>query len=136
MSECPSAGDAEPSHRNPAGTLWVPVRSGPHGHSVRLYRTPPGGSTAVAFTSRELLRAVLGEHQTWIRLSEPALRALVAPLGATALTVDPRLAAPGPAVTVRAVPPTGPAAAPAPGARPVDPSWHRPVPVAAQAGAA
>ncbi|MGW7542331.1 hypothetical protein ACWGKQ_14605 [Streptomyces sp. NPDC054770] len=32
----------------------------------------------------------------WIRLAEPALRALTAPLGITTVTVDPRFSAPAP----------------------------------------
>jgi hypothetical protein len=40
------------------------------------------------------LTATLGPDQASIRLSEPALRALAAPLGVTALTVDPSFPAP------------------------------------------
>jgi hypothetical protein len=58
-----------------------------------MFRTPLGGRTAVAFTTPRRLYAALGARQAWIRLSEPALRALTAPLGVTAVTVDPRLAA-------------------------------------------
>ncbi|WP_308403702.1 SAV_915 family protein, partial [Streptomyces niphimycinicus] len=47
---------------------------------------------AVGFSTRQRLTAVLGTRQPWIRLGEPALRALTEPLGATSLTVDPRLA--------------------------------------------
>jgi hypothetical protein len=106
MSEHPSAEDAEPSHRAPAGTLFVPVRSGPHGCRVRLFRTPMGGRTAVAFTSLRLLTATLGAEQSWIRLAESAVRALGEPLGVTALTIDPQLVArrPAPAVPAPAAP--------------------------------
>ncbi|MBP8534841.1 SAV_915 family protein [Streptomyces sp. MK37H] len=86
--------DPEPDEPVPAGrVLYVPVRPGPTGCAVRLFRTPHGGRTAVGFSTRRRLAAVLGARQTWIRLGEPALRALAAPLGATSLTVDPRLAA-------------------------------------------
>jgi hypothetical protein len=102
MSELPSAEDAEPSHRAPAGTLFVPVRPGGEGFCVRLFRTPLGGRTAVAFTSVRLLAATLGADQPWIRLAEPALRALAEPLGASTLTVDPQLVAPRPAPAVPA----------------------------------
>uniref|UniRef100_UPI0040440912 SAV_915 family protein n=1 Tax=Streptomyces sp. NEAU-174 TaxID=3458254 RepID=UPI0040440912 len=65
---------------------------GPAGCAVRLFRTPHGSRTAVGFSTRRRLAAVLGARQPWIRLGESALRALAEPLGATSLTVDPRLA--------------------------------------------
>ncbi|WP_392749834.1 SAV_915 family protein [Streptomyces sp. LN590] len=86
--------DPEPSERFPAGLLYVPVRSGPAGCTTRFFRTPLGGRTAVGFTSAAKLTATLGTDQPSIRLSEPALRALAAPLGVTALTVDPQFSAP------------------------------------------
>ncbi|WP_327371251.1 SAV_915 family protein [Streptomyces sp. NBC_01217] len=86
--------DPEPSERFPAGLLHVPVRSGPSGCTTRFFRTPLGGRTAVGFTSAAKLTATLGADQACIRLSEPALRALAAPLGVTALTVDPQFSAP------------------------------------------
>ncbi|AGP53928.1 SAV_915 family protein [Streptomyces rapamycinicus] len=85
--------DPEPDEPVPAGrVLYVPVRPGPVGCAVRLFRTPRGGRTAVGFSTRGRLAAVLGARQPWIRLGEPALRALAEPLGATSVTVDPRLA--------------------------------------------
>jgi hypothetical protein len=118
--------DPEPSHPVPAGTLYVPVRPGPAGYCVRLFRTPLGGRTAVAFTTERQLAATLGTEQTWIRLSEPALRDLAAPLDVTAVTVDPQLAAtapepaaerplalPRPALAPRPGTVSGPAATPA-----------------------
>jgi hypothetical protein len=86
--------DPEPAQRVPAGPLFVPVRPGPAGCAARFFRTPLGTRTAVGFTSRERLAATLGVEQQWIRLSEPALRALAGPLGVTALTVDPPFSAP------------------------------------------
>ncbi|MFC9848457.1 SAV_915 family protein [Streptomyces sp. NPDC060223] len=90
----PEDPDPEPCERIPAGLLHVPVRSGPAGCTARFFRTPLGGRTAVGFTSAAKLTATLGTEQACIRLSEPALRALAAPLGVTALTVDPQLSAP------------------------------------------
>ncbi|ARF56465.1 SAV_915 family protein [Streptomyces gilvosporeus] len=84
------AEDPEPSDRLPAGPLFVPVRSGPAGCTARLFRTPRGGRIAVAFTSPQRLAAALGSGQPWVRLAEPALRALAEPVGATGLAVDPR----------------------------------------------
>lgn len=102
MSPLGTSEDPEPSEPFPAGRqghrprgpLFVPVRPGPTGCTARLFRTPVGGRTAVGFTSAARLTATLGAVQTWIRLSEPALRALAAPLGVTILTVDPQLSAP------------------------------------------
>ncbi|MFE3182285.1 SAV_915 family protein, partial [Streptomyces violascens] len=81
MSPTILADDPEPCERFPAGFLFVPVRPGPEGCSARFFRTPPGVRTAVGFTSEERLTAALGSDQNWIRLSEPALRALAEPLG-------------------------------------------------------
>ncbi|GAA3775495.1 SAV_915 family protein [Streptomyces chiangmaiensis] len=94
--------DPEPCERFPAGPLFVPVRSGPAGCAARIFRTPLGDRTAVGFTSKECLTATLGSDQAWIRLAEPALRALIAPLGVTTVTVDPQFSAPAPAPTTRA----------------------------------
>ncbi|MFB8267328.1 SAV_915 family protein [Streptomyces sp. NPDC055955] len=95
--------DPEPAERFPAGPLYVPVRPGPLGHTARLFRTPLGGRTAVGFTSERALTATLGTDQPWIRLAEPALRAMTAPLGAATVTVDPQLTAPVPTSGKRAV---------------------------------
>ncbi|MCX5386411.1 SAV_915 family protein [Streptomyces sp. NBC_00083] len=89
--------DADPDERRPAGPLYVPVRLGSAGgHQLRFLRDEFGARTAVGFTSRDRLAAVLGGEQRWIRLAEPALRALSAPLGVTSLTVDPVLTPPVP----------------------------------------
>ncbi|KUN09153.1 hypothetical protein AQI95_04685 [Streptomyces yokosukanensis] len=99
MTELLCGEDPEPSDRFPAGPLYVPVRSGPAGCATRLFRTPLGERTAVAFTSERALTATLGPDQAWIRLAEPALRALTAPLGVTAVTVAPQFTAPVPKPT-------------------------------------
>lgn len=96
MTDLLSGEDPEPSERFPAGPLFVPVRPGPAGCAARFFRTPLGGRTAVGFTSERGLTATLGTEQAWIRLSEPALRALAEPLGVTTVTVDPLLSAPAP----------------------------------------
>ncbi|MFG2874364.1 SAV_915 family protein [Streptomyces sp. NPDC048337] len=88
------AEDPEPEERSPAGPLYVPVRPGTPQVVLLMFRTPLGGRTAVGFTRPERLAATLGTGQPWIRLSEAALRALAAPLGAYALTVDPTFSAP------------------------------------------
>ncbi|MGW2210769.1 SAV_915 family protein [Streptomyces sp. NPDC001781] len=100
--------DPEPSDRCPAGPLYVPVRPGLCGCAARLFRTPLGERTAVGFTSECWLTATLGSDQAWIRLAEPALRALTAPLGVTTVTVDPQFtaAAPTPVCDVMRAPRT------------------------------
>ncbi|MEU6314308.1 SAV_915 family protein [Streptomyces sp. NPDC047014] len=109
--------DPEPEEPVPAGLLHVPVRPGTAQVVVRLFRTPLGARTAVGFTDAGRLAATLGAGQPWIRLSEPALRALAEPLGASLLTVDPTFSAP--AVT-GPTPPGSPATDTAPaGRRPV-----------------
>lgn len=96
MADHLSDEDPEPSERFPAGPLFVPVRPGHAVCAARLFRTPLGARTAVGFTSQRQLAATLGPDQPWIRLAEPALRALTAPLGVTTVTVDPQFCAPAP----------------------------------------
>ncbi|CCK25111.1 hypothetical protein BN159_0732 [Streptomyces davaonensis JCM 4913] len=96
MTEMLYAEDPEPADRPPAGPLLVPVRPGPSGCAARLFRTPLGARTAVAFTSERRLIGTLGPEQPWIRLAEAALRTLVSPLGVTTVTVDPTFSAPAP----------------------------------------
>ncbi|MFB6832899.1 SAV_915 family protein [Streptomyces hydrogenans] len=86
--------DPEPEEPDPAGPLYVPVRSGARAVAVRVFRTPLGSRTAVGFTTAERLAATLGAEQPWIRLSESVLRSLAEPLGVELLTVDPTLTAP------------------------------------------
>ncbi|WP_306318958.1 MULTISPECIES: SAV_915 family protein [unclassified Streptomyces] len=108
------AEDPEPADRFPAGPLYVPVRPGRLGHAARLFRTPLGDRTAVGFTSAYALTSTLGTGQPWIRLAEPALRAITAPLGATVVTVDPQLLAPAPDSGGRRGAPSQRTSAPAP----------------------
>jgi len=96
MKELVYGEDPEPWDRFSAGLLFVPVRPGPSRCAARLFRTPLGDRTATGFTSLWRLTATLGPDQAWIRLAEPALRALTAPLGVTTVTVDPQFTAPAP----------------------------------------
>ncbi|CAL9332517.1 hypothetical protein GCM10010423_41830 [Streptomyces levis] len=108
--------ESEPPDRFPAGPLYVPVRPGPNGYGyvVRLFRSPLGVRTTVGFTCERRLTATLGPGQRWIRLAEPALRAMTAPLGITTVTVDPLFAAPAPALAPVPAPAPPPVLAPAP----------------------
>ncbi|WP_328724672.1 SAV_915 family protein [Streptomyces sp. NBC_00259] len=81
MSPVDHSEDPEPSERVPAGPLFVPVRPGPSGSTGMFFRSPLGCRRAVGFTSQQKLLATLGEDQAFVRLSEPALRALAEPLG-------------------------------------------------------
>ncbi|MEW1699154.1 SAV_915 family protein [Streptomyces sp. NPDC093249] len=105
MTDAPYGDDPEPAEPFPAGRLCVPVRPGTHGRvTARLFRTPVGDRTAVAFTDPARLTALLGAGQPWIRLAEPALRTLVEPLGVGVLTIDPTFTAPASASARAAVP--------------------------------
>ncbi|KAB8171008.1 hypothetical protein FH609_001120 [Streptomyces sp. 3MP-14] len=97
--------EPEPGAPTRRGRLWVPVRTAAGGGAVvRLFRTPLGERTAVAFTGPERLVAALGAGHGWVTLGEPALRALVAPLGVEALCVDPALTASAPAPVAERAP--------------------------------
>nr|WP_052392882.1 SAV_915 family protein [Streptomyces roseoverticillatus] len=74
--------------------LYVPVRPCACGFALRVFRSPLGERTAVAFTTERRLFDVLGPGQPSIRLALPAVRALAAPLGVDLVSVDPRLTAP------------------------------------------
>ncbi len=39
--------DPEPSDRFPAGPLFIPVRPGPSGYVMYMFRTPLGARTAI-----------------------------------------------------------------------------------------
>ncbi|MEU3027317.1 SAV_915 family protein [Streptomyces incarnatus] len=104
MTELRYGDDPEPPEPSPAGSLYVPVRPGPSGYAVRLFRTPLGERTAVGFTSVRRLTATLGSGHAFIRLAGTEVRTLTAPLGVTALTVDPQFTAPAPAPVPRPVP--------------------------------
>ncbi|MFG2073829.1 SAV_915 family protein [Nonomuraea maritima] len=67
----------------------VPVKSSGRALSLRLFRTPAGRRTAVAFTSPLKLAKVLGPDQRWVLLTAPALRGMLAELGVTGIVVDP-----------------------------------------------
>ncbi|MGW7428891.1 SAV_915 family protein [Streptomyces sp. NPDC054861] len=96
--------DPEPEKPAPTGPLYVPVRSGTGPETViRLFRTPLGARTAVAFTTTDRLTAVLGEAQPYIRLSESVLRGLCEPVGVSVVTLDP--APPAPTVLAAPRPP-------------------------------
>ncbi|MEU9560588.1 SAV_915 family protein [Streptomyces sp. NPDC048161] len=126
MNDNPRTEDPDPLQEDPdplqperAGALFVPVRPGPAGCCARLFRTPLGVRTAVAFTVERQLIRTLGQRQAWVRLAEPAVRALVAPLGVVDLVVDPLLAVPGPGTASRGQRTHRPAPAPQRARRPV-----------------
>ncbi|AWS39952.1 SAV_915 family protein [Streptosporangium sp. 'caverna'] len=69
--------------------LLVPVRSGSGAMGLRLFRTPAGERTAVAFTSRDQLAKVLGDDQEWTWLCERALRGMIEDLDVIGIVIDP-----------------------------------------------
>ncbi|OKI13241.1 SAV_915 family protein [Streptomyces sp. CB03911] len=91
----------EPEEPRPA--LHVPVRAVGAAYVLRLFKQRDGSRCAVAFTSATALATLLGPTQRSVRLAEPALRALAAPLGTTTLVIDPQLVAPpvAPSTAVR-----------------------------------
>ncbi len=62
--------------------------------ALQTGRLPDGPSVGIAFTTLALLRAATGPRQQWIRVSEDALRELLAPLGITRIQLDPVLVGP------------------------------------------
>ncbi|GHF38510.1 MULTISPECIES: SAV_915 family protein [Streptomyces] len=92
------ADDGEPSHpvtaRRATDPLYVPVRRCRGGYALRVFRTPLGSRTAVAFTTGRRLLDCLGPGADSVRLSLPAVRALAEPLGVALVSVDPQLTAP------------------------------------------
>ena len=75
--------------------LFAPVRDTACGTAaLRLFRERDGSRCAVAFSTEERLRSVLGATQRCVPLSEPALREMTDPIGVHHLVVDPNLVAP------------------------------------------
>ncbi|GGW89868.1 hypothetical protein GCM10010297_09270 [Streptomyces malachitofuscus] len=73
--------------------LFVPVRADGSDGAPAVVRTArPGAGRArvgLAFTREERLHAALGPTHRWIRLSWPALLALLRPLGIRDVRIDP-----------------------------------------------
>jgi hypothetical protein len=82
--------------------LVVPVHAGPGMASLRCGRLPGGERVGIAFTSQGRLAEVMGAGQPWIRLSAPAMRDMLAPLGVTRIQVDPGVIAAGRPISVSA----------------------------------
>lgn len=69
---------------------FVPVRCSAAGTMTPLLaRLPEGPRTGLAFTSAKALADACRPGQPWIRLCEPALRALLTPIGITHIQLDP-----------------------------------------------
>ncbi|MGZ0147265.1 SAV_915 family protein [Kribbella sp. WER1] len=71
---------------------FVPVRCADGVAVVQTGRSPDGRRVGIAFTTSADLRAACGAAE-WMRLSEPALRDLLEPLGITRIQLDPALVA-------------------------------------------
>jgi hypothetical protein len=59
--------------------------------SLRCGRLPTGERVGIAFTETGLIK-VMGRDQAWIRLSDGAMKTMLAPLGIRRIQVDPELA--------------------------------------------
>jgi hypothetical protein len=94
MDECEQPGPAPDPRTAPSRRLLLvpvlPARAG--SLALRTGRLASGERTGLAFTSESALLRVLGPDQPWVRLSEPALRALLAPLGVDRIRLDPQAA--------------------------------------------
>ena len=75
-----------------AGLMVVPVRTGSGMVSLRCGRLPTGERVGIAFTTEIGLIKVMGHDQAWIRLSDGAMKTMLAPLGIRRIQVDPELA--------------------------------------------
>lgn len=72
-------------------SLVIPVRRSPIGTLTPMTaRLGEGTRVGIAYSSLQSLEAVQPGHD-WIRLGEAALHALLAPLGISAIQVDPQL---------------------------------------------
>ncbi|KAB1140240.1 hypothetical protein F7R91_36975 [Streptomyces luteolifulvus] len=73
--------------------LFVPVRVDDRDGAPAVVRTARPGAgqerVGLAFTGEERLHAALGPTQRWIRLSRPALLALLRPLGIEHVRINP-----------------------------------------------
>jgi hypothetical protein len=76
-------------------TYFVPVRAAGHTAAlvVKTGRLARGQRVGIAFTRPDRLIAAMGSGQTWLRLSLPALRTMLTPLGISGIQVDPILVA-------------------------------------------
>ena len=73
---------------------FVPVRSTGAAAALQTGRLPDGRRVGIAFTTLVQLRAATGPRQEWMRLTESALREMLAPLGVTRIQLDPVLVGP------------------------------------------
>lgn len=76
-------GDAPQRH------VFVPVRRLAVGSSLRTLPTVEGERVGVAFSSRESLRAAMGDGHDHQLMSLPALQAMLRPLGILRVELDP-----------------------------------------------
>jgi hypothetical protein len=89
--------DTAPDEHEEHALRFVPVRTTGPVQVLRLFRHRDGSRCAVAFRTAAALHDLLGPDQEAAELTEPALRALTAPLGVHRLVLDPGLVAPQPA---------------------------------------
>jgi hypothetical protein len=71
--------------------MVVPVRTVSGMVSLRCGRLPTGERVGIAFTTETGLIKIMGRDQPWIRLSDGAVKTMLAPLGIRRIQVDPEL---------------------------------------------
>jgi hypothetical protein len=73
------------------GLMVVPVRKGSGTVCLRCGRLSTGERVGIAFTTETGLIKVMGRDQAWMRLSDRAMKTMLAPLGIRRIQVDPEL---------------------------------------------
>jgi hypothetical protein len=76
-----------------AELMIVPVRTGSETVCLRCGQLPTGERVGIAFTTQARLAGVMGAGQAWIRLSDRAMKEMLASVGVARIQVDPGLVA-------------------------------------------
>jgi hypothetical protein len=76
-----------------AELMVVPVRAGSETVCLQCGRLPTGERVGIAFTTQARLAGVMGAGQPWIRLSDQAMKEMLASAGVARIQVDPGLIA-------------------------------------------
>jgi hypothetical protein len=70
------------------GLIVAPVRTKSGMVCLRCGRLPSGERVGIAFTTEAQLVRAMGPDQPWIRLTDGAMRTMLAPLGIRRIQVD------------------------------------------------
>ena len=69
----------------------MPVRAGSETVCLRCGQLPTGERVGIAFTTQARLAGAMGVGQPWIRLSDRAMKEMLASVGVARIQVDPGL---------------------------------------------